>query len=206
VWEREASNTHSFYSVKSVFLFKVIGLQSLNTFNLSGFLRNVAVCSEQLILYSCLFVCQYFVLFSGTVTGFWGVTIMYACHSIIAVDGPRIFFYSLDWTYEFEHHTWHIRMSSLFCVLMYVYSLAVGAYFFRVLSTVLGFTISEFIVHHSRCNKGYPAGLFVNIGMRRMLLVTSYVVWVVICFVYWVSMVVRRVWNRAISLKTPNKL
>jgi hypothetical protein len=111
---------------------------------------------------------------------------------IIAVEGPRIFFCSVDWTYEFEHHTWHIRMSSLFCVLMYVYSFAVGAYFFRVLSTVIGFTISGFIVYHSRCNKGYPAGLFVNIGMRSMLLATSHVVWVIICFVYWVSTVVRK--------------
>jgi hypothetical protein len=63
-------NTHSFYSVKSVFLFEIIGLKSLNSFNLSGLLRNVAVYSEQLILISCRLVCQYFVLFSGTVIGF----------------------------------------------------------------------------------------------------------------------------------------
>jgi len=67
---RDASNTHSFYSVKSVFLFKIIGLKSLNSFNLSGFLRNVAVYSEQLTLFSGRFICQYFVLFSGTVIGF----------------------------------------------------------------------------------------------------------------------------------------
>jgi len=86
VWVRDASNTHSFYSGKSVFLFKIIGLKSLNSFNLSWFLRNVAVCSEQLTLFSCLFVYQYFVLFSGTFIGFREVTIMYACHSITAAE------------------------------------------------------------------------------------------------------------------------
>jgi len=87
VWVRVrgASNTHSFYSVKSILLFKIIGLKSLS-FNLSWFLRNVAVFSEQLTLFSCLFVYQYFVLFSGTFVGFWEVTIMYACHSIIAAE------------------------------------------------------------------------------------------------------------------------
>jgi hypothetical protein len=83
-------------------------------------------------------------------------------------------------------------MSLLVCVLIYVYIIAVGVYFCqRILSAVLGFAITEFIVYHSRCNRDYPAGLFVNIGMKIVLLATSHVIWFLLCLVYLISTVVR---------------
>ena len=148
---RDAINTHSFYSVKSVFLLKIIGLKSLNSFNLSGFLRNVAVYSEQLTLFSVRFVCQHFVLFSGTVIGFWGVAIICACHSIItAEDLGSSTAQKTEFT-SFEYRTWHtsIRISSLVYFLIYVHILAVGVYFFH--SPVSRSRIHYFRVHCISC-------------------------------------------------------
>jgi hypothetical protein len=99
-------------------------------------------------------------------------------------------------------------MSFLVCVLIYLHILALGVYFFqRVLSAVPGFTISEFIVSHSRCNRGYPAGLFVNIGMKSVLLATIHVIWVLLCLVYLISTVVRSGYEMGryhLGKKTPN--